>query len=119
MKLLLGTWASPYLQTWNLVPFRPRWLRRLIRRVCGKLGHDPSRTEYGYGGGQFVDRWCRWCGQQLQEQFSTSEWAKDNAQLCGAVGYSFSQAPVESTTEVTAGADSSIDLVGPSGGDSG
>lgn len=55
-------------------PAKPRrpaligyWMRPLLQKICGWMtGHEPSRTEWGYGGGKFVDRNCRWCDQLLQ-----------------------------------------------------
>lgn len=35
--------------------------------ICGFLtGHELSNTEWGYGGGNFVDRNCRWCDKLIQ-----------------------------------------------------
>ena len=34
----------------------------LRTKICGFFtGHEISKTEWGYGGGKFVDRNCRWC----------------------------------------------------------
>lgn len=64
-------WGYP--QLWWVTP---RWdtklkrqgIYRLTKRlkvvqwVCGcATGHEMSDTEWGYGGGRFVDRHCRWC----------------------------------------------------------
>lgn len=39
---------------------------RVLHRTCQFLtGHEPSNTEWGYGGGNYVDRWCRWCNYKL------------------------------------------------------
>lgn len=45
---------------------RRNWLNRRIKKTiewfCGTLtGHEISKTEWEYGGGNFVDRHCRWC----------------------------------------------------------
>ena len=55
-------WQYP--QTWY---FMPRWrpLRRLLQIVHGWLGHEISKTEWGYGGGEFVDGNCRWCDAHI------------------------------------------------------
>ncbi len=29
-------------------------------------GHEISKTEWGYGGGLFVDRNCRWCDKVIK-----------------------------------------------------
>ncbi len=29
-------------------------------------GHEISNTEWGYGGGNFVDRHCRWCDELIR-----------------------------------------------------
>ena len=61
-----------YPQLWYVWNFRPKplskWLRRhVIEKICGALtGHEPSETEWGYGGGDYVDRWCRWCNKLLK-----------------------------------------------------
>ena len=60
--------SSDYFQTWDKVSklrksgrFGPL-LYRLIQLTCGIITkHEPSKTEWGYGGGDRVDVWCRWC----------------------------------------------------------
>lgn len=43
------------------------WLRPLLQWFCGLVtGHEPSKTEWGYGGGKFVDRNCRWCDYRIK-----------------------------------------------------
>lgn len=39
-----------------------------IRTYICKLftGHEISKTEWGYGGGNFVDRNCRWCDELIK-----------------------------------------------------
>src|SRR5208283_2278439 len=54
-----------------VLPLRKRivgyWLRPLVQWACGLVsGHEPSRTEWGYGGGKFVDRNCRWCDHRIK-----------------------------------------------------
>ncbi len=54
-------WMREYPQTWYYMP-RNRWLRGKLQALCGKfIGHEGSKTEWGYGGGDFVDNNCRWC----------------------------------------------------------
>lgn len=61
------TWNGPgdddedYRQTWNRVTKLPKWAQAVIRWLCGLRGHEISATEWGYGGGDNVDCWCRWC----------------------------------------------------------
>lgn len=60
----LRFWREPwdeYPQYWYYMPYwRPA--RNVAQWVCGVLiGHDLSKTEWGYGGGDTVDRHCRWC----------------------------------------------------------
>lgn len=57
-----------YLQTWDKVSKIRRWpvigpfLQRSIQCLCRALtGHEASKTEWGYGGGETCDVWCRWC----------------------------------------------------------
>ena len=69
---------NDYIQGWYCWPkwthrwlHCPRWTGLGARRnpiytirlwVCGLLiGHQLSKTEWGYGGGQFIDGHCRWC----------------------------------------------------------
>jgi hypothetical protein len=55
-----------YIQFWYCWP---KWtsrnknpnIYRIRIWICGFLtGHELSKTEWGYGGGNFVDRHCRW-----------------------------------------------------------
>lgn len=64
-SLLVG-----YPQTWvevaklRRVPWVGTMLYRFAQWLCGKLtGHHVSRTEWGYGGGDHADVWCRWCNK--------------------------------------------------------
>lgn len=78
-----------YPQAWNFIhhyPFSRRWLiirghyirnpiYRMLTVFCGLLiGHEKSATEYGYGGGSFIDRNCRWCDKALKELIIESDW---------------------------------------------
>ncbi len=58
---------SKYFQTWAIVSTinqRSKWRGYAIRFLCWLLtGHELSKTEWGYGGGNKVDRWCRWCNK--------------------------------------------------------
>lgn len=61
-----------YFQTWNKVtkirklPVVGEGLYRSVQLICGvTLGHEISKTEWGYGGGNNVDVWCRWCNKML------------------------------------------------------
>lgn len=62
-----------YFQTWNKVSKVRRWpivgkiLYTAIQWLCGKIcGHEPSKTEWGYGTGEYADTWCRWCNKFMQ-----------------------------------------------------
>lgn len=57
---------SGYIQTWYLMPsWKP--LRRLFQHIHGIIwSHTPSKTEWGYGGGNFADLHCRWCDQLMR-----------------------------------------------------
>ena len=60
----------PQLWTFNvgLRVVYPR-LAGLLRVLCWVLvGHELSKTEWGYGGGQCADRWCRWCNKRIRVQ---------------------------------------------------
>lgn len=61
--------AYPQLWYWVSRFHRDRWplLRHLIEWLCQHtIGHEWSATEWGYGGGQMMDRWCRWCGKRIE-----------------------------------------------------
>jgi hypothetical protein len=58
-----------YVQTWYYMPKRKwfPWTRRLLQFFCGIIGgHELSKTEWGYGGGEYADAWCRWCDQMFE-----------------------------------------------------
>lgn len=53
-----------YIQTWNKVTKLPKPMQRWTKRLCRLIiGHEVSRTEWGYAGGKRCDVWCRWCNQ--------------------------------------------------------
>lgn len=55
-----------YPQTWYLMP-RNKTARKVLQRLCGWVGgHELSKTEAGYGGGDYADRWCRWCDKLMK-----------------------------------------------------
>ena len=57
-----------YPQLWYCAPFKSNSKgRKFIEFLCGILtGHEISNTEWGYGGGDYVDRHCRWCDKLIQ-----------------------------------------------------
>ncbi len=66
-------WNEPfndYPQTWYYMPYwKP--MKRLIQWICGVVGgHEKSKTEWGYGGGEYVDNWCRWCNKVIRVSIS-------------------------------------------------
>lgn len=70
MNLYGISYRNRYFQTWAFTSkvtrwrFVGAWLGAAIRWGCGKVtGHTPSKTEWGYGGGDNADVWCRWCNQ--------------------------------------------------------
>ena len=57
--------AKWYPQTWHYVIYLPMWVQKVIRDICYKtVGHEWSKTESGYCGGEMLDVWCRWCNQK-------------------------------------------------------
>ncbi len=65
-------WNEPfddYPQSWYYMPHW-KWLRTPLQFLCGLRGHEPSKTEWGYGGGGKVDTWCRWCNHVSQVPIS-------------------------------------------------
>jgi hypothetical protein len=70
MNIFGFTYSNGYFQTWaasaktQSIPLVGKLIYALIRWSCGKIiGHEPSKTEWGYGGGGHADVWCRWCNQ--------------------------------------------------------
>jgi len=58
-----------YPQLWWIWPGSRKYpkTRQNIKKACGVLtGHEISKTEWGYGGGGFVDRHCRWCDKLIR-----------------------------------------------------
>jgi hypothetical protein len=56
-----------YPQLWYCMPHHPRFARRILQWLCGKITrHEISETERGYGGGKFIDCNCRWCDKQIK-----------------------------------------------------
>ena len=63
-------WTDGYWQTWPLASRIRRWplvgphLYSAAQGICELLcGHERSKTEWGYGGGEQADIWCRWCNK--------------------------------------------------------
>ena len=55
-----------YPQLWYCMPSN-KLLRKALQFLCGLLGgHELSETEWGYGGGKYADRWCRWCDKLVK-----------------------------------------------------
>lgn len=56
-----------YPQTWWIVAKLPGWLKRVLQFLCERIGgHEPSTTEWGYGGEEEADSWCRWCNKMVK-----------------------------------------------------
>ena len=61
-----------YPQTWNYMSKFNRFpkIKKFLRWLCGVCGgHELSKTEWGYGGGDYADRWCRWCDKMIRVRF--------------------------------------------------
>ncbi len=59
--------GKDYPQTWNYMPKRFPWTKALLQFLCNLFGgHELSKTEWGYGGGEYADKWCRWCNKMVQ-----------------------------------------------------
>lgn len=56
-----------YFQTWHYLvrirrlPVIGKGIYKAFQFLCSIKGHHISKTEWGYGGGDRVDVWCRWC----------------------------------------------------------
>jgi len=79
------TW--PYVSRLRRVPVIGLFLTKTIQFVCALKGHELSKTEWGYGGGDYADRWCRWCNKLIQVPKTSIRFAfKDTADLMKDVG---------------------------------
>jgi hypothetical protein len=68
-------WEYP--QTWYFMPIKWKRLKSALQWLCGHLvGHEPSKTEWGYGGGDKADCWCRWCNKfgQIPLEVAREQW---------------------------------------------
>ncbi len=66
-------WNEPfkdYSQTWYYVPhWKP--MKSFLQGLCWLIcRHEKSDTEWGYGGGEYVDNWCRWCNKVIKVPIS-------------------------------------------------
>ena len=64
-------WGEDYVQGWYCTGIRHgpkyRYRRPILEAGCWLLtGHELSQTEWGYGGGEFVDAHCRWCDKVMR-----------------------------------------------------
>lgn len=79
---------SRYIQTWMYANKLRRWgfptVVKIIQGICGIRGHELSKTEWGYRGGEYADRWCRWCNKHIVVPRDSIRFAfKENAFLMG------------------------------------
>ena len=73
MRVFGLMYENGYFQSWAFIvrlermPVIGKYVGNVAKWLCGKLTrHQPSKTEWGYGGGDFGDVWCRWCNQAGQ-----------------------------------------------------
>lgn len=87
--------GKSYPQTWYYMPKRKRWpwTCKALQWLCGLTGHELSKTEWGYGGGKYADRWCRWCNkmivvpkESIYFQFKKSDRYPNPKELMNGVG---------------------------------
>lgn len=56
-----------YPQTWWIVVKLNPKIQKVIQSLCERFGgHEMSKTECGYGGGDYADVWCRWCNKLIK-----------------------------------------------------
>ena len=103
MNIFGVSFRGGYLQTWGIVsdigrlPLIGQRLATSIKWLCGTIvGHTVSKTEWGYGGGEYGDVWCRWCNQKGQIPYSELEdrFANARATLWKLTGKDISQGPL-------------------------
>lgn len=84
-----------YFQTWmyisklRRVKFVGKILVAIIQFFCGLKGHELSKTEWGYGGGEYADRWCRWCNKLIKVPKTSIRFAfkeTETAEMMNMVG---------------------------------
>jgi len=62
-------------------------LRVVIEKLYGIVtGHELSDTEYGYGGGNMIDRNCRWCDKSIQIPIKENIVSNEFKDMMGQVG---------------------------------
>ncbi len=55
-----------YPQLWYYMPFNLH-IAKMLQFLCKITGgHELSKIEWGYGGLEYADRWCRWCNKVIQ-----------------------------------------------------
>ena len=69
-----------YPQLWTCMPFWPP-ARSFIQWMCGVIvGHEASKTEWEWDGGDFIERHCRWCDASIMipkdEEPTRRDWLK-------------------------------------------
>ena len=58
-----------------------------LQWLCGILtGHEISKTEFGYGGGGYIDRNCRWCDKVIKIPIKENIISKQMEDIMGIVG---------------------------------
>ena len=80
--------GSDYPQTWYFVSGRKPYISKTIQWLCNLITkHELSETEWGYGGGDYADCWCRWCNKRIKVLKSVIQFKfKDSAWLMDDVG---------------------------------
>ena len=70
ITMLIKSILEGYPQTWadvsrmRKIPYVGEYLYKFTQWLCGKItGHRNSKTEWGYGGGEYANVWCRWCNK--------------------------------------------------------
>lgn len=80
MKGYFQTW--PYVAKIRRIPMVGQLLSKTLQFICGLRGHELSKTEWGYGGGEYADRWCRWCNKLIVVRKTEIQFAfKEHAHL--------------------------------------
>ena len=80
MKGYFQTWA--YVAKISNIPLIGGIVSKTLQFICGLFGHELSKTEWGYGGGDTCDRWCRWCNKLIVAPKTSVQFAfKEDADL--------------------------------------
>ena len=83
--------SEDYPQTWHFVSGRGKRITKVIQWICKIITKHPlSETEWSYEGGEYANRWCRWCNKKIRVpkdsirfEFKDTAWLMDDVEKEG------------------------------------